>query len=205
MMNHPQIDETIKYLVSKENLPYTLNILQQGKEIRRRAISDFWRSVRETLPGSAPKGLPRQQLRWRIWPDEGKLDGRDVGLYCYQARFAGQPEVLSYYVNHYNGPSVFQTYFGLSWEDEQPNRSSLWRLPAVKNLVQYLSDNGFRQTRWSVGWRYIHDNETLDSFLLKYARSADEIHRQLQESFWPLVRETFAMTMKANEAIRRAK
>lgn len=203
-MNQPHIDESIKYLVSKENLPYTLTILQQGQEIRRCALSDFWHSVLKKLSGSTPRCLPRQQFRWRLWPDEGKLDASDVGAYCYSAQFAEQPEVLSYYVNHYNGPSTFQTYFGLSWENEQPVRCGLWKLPAVKKLVEHLSGNGFRQTRWSLGWKYIHTNETLDSFLLKYAKNADEIQRQIQESFWPLVTETFGMMIKANEAIRRA-
>jgi hypothetical protein len=203
-MNNPNPNESIEYLTSKENLPYTLDILQQGGEIRRRALSDFWHAVREDMRNSVPKTLGSEQLQWMLWPDARRMDVADAGLWSYPSQFARQTHFASYFVSHYNGSSYFQIYFGLSWENEQAAKSGLMKLPAVKRLIQHLSENEFRQTRWDLGYKSISPKENRDAFLLKYAKNADEIHRQIQESFWPFVNETFGTMMKANEAIRRA-
>jgi hypothetical protein len=203
-MKNTATDDSIEYLTRKENLPYTMDILQQGEEIRRRALGDFWHAVLENMRKSVPKTLRSEQLRWMLWPDARKMDARYAGLWCYPTQFGKLTQFAAYFVSQHNGPSYFQLYFGLSWEHEQPAKSGLMKLPAVKRLIEHLSENEFKQDRWDLGYKSISPPENRDAFLLKHAKKGDELHRQLQESFWPFVKETFGMMVKANEAVRRA-
>lgn len=195
-MNNSQSDVLVKYLTKRENLPYTLDILSRGDEIRRYVFSEFWREECQKLRSSAPKSLRSHKLEWALWPGENKMDSESAGIYMWPSQFNGQTQGIDFSVAVDRNQSLF---FGLSWE--KAPKSSLLRLPSVSKLIAFLAEKKFRMTTWWLGWKYIRRNEDVDGLLLDYANDRDAIHRQIQESFWPFVEDTYDMVVKANKAV----
>jgi hypothetical protein len=194
-------DDAIKYLTSEKNLPLTLEILRQAGDIRRHVFCDFWQSLLLKLRDSVPKVLAAQSLQWTLLPDPKNMDHRNAGVFLSQSGLK-QAQFLTYFVNQYHSPAWgHQLYFGIAWE--KPRKPAMLKTPAVSKLANYLSENKFKETQWDLGWQSItQKNQSADEFLAKHAKSSNEIHRQIQESFWPLVEKTFGMVMKANKAVR---
>jgi hypothetical protein len=205
-MSNPRPDDAINYLTNKENLPYTLDILRQSEEIRCRVLDDFWQSIMDELRGSVPKALRSQKLKWVLWPGAKKMHAGGAGVYFWPSQFSGQSQCIHYRVVSDGGQSLFDRgqslYYGLSWEESA--KPGLLKLLDVKRLIEHLSENGFRQTQWSLGYKYFDRRQDQEALLLNYAKDRDEVYRQIQETFWAFVKETFGMMMKANQAVRRA-
>ena len=195
-MNNPHNDDLIKYLTRRENLPFTLDILSQGDEIRRHVFCEFWREAHQNLLGSIPKTLRSQKFESALWPGGKKMDSESAGVYLWPSDFTKQSQAINFSVAIDKNHSLF---FGLSWESAP--KSSLLKLPSVAKLVAFLAAKKFRQTTWWPGWKYINRNEDVDGLLLSYAKDRDMIYRQIQESFWPFVEETHDMVVKANKAV----
>jgi hypothetical protein len=196
-MNKPHTDDFIKYLTSRENLPYTLDILSQGNEIRRRVFCEFWRGVQQMLRDSTPRALRSEKLSWALWPDEKRMDSESAGVYLWPSQSGKQNQGINFSVVRDSNQSLF---FGLSWE--KAPKPSLLKLPSVRRLIDFLSEKEFKPTTWWLGWKYINRNQDEDGLLLGYARDRGAIHGQIQESFWPFAEESFDMVVKANKAVR---
>jgi hypothetical protein len=203
-MKNQHDDVFIEYLTNRDNLPYTLDILRQGDEIRSRVLGDFWHAMLKQLRESTPRNLATKPLRWELYPSPKKMHATYAGLSCLHSAAGEQGQSLSFSVQQYCAPSEYQIQFGLQWDHEQSVKSKLLELPELVTLRSHLAENDFKHTRWWLGWKYIFPpNETRDGFLLKYAKDRNTILQQIEESFWLLVQETFEMTMKANRAIRK--
>src|SRR5689334_2181463 len=132
-MNKHHTDDFIKYLTSRANLPYTLDILSQGEEIRRRVLSEFWRGVQQKLRSSTPKSLRVEKLAWTLWPDEKRMNSQDAGIYLSPSQFSDQDQLLNFSVASDTNHSLF---FGLCWE--RAPKPSLLKLPSVTRLMEFL-------------------------------------------------------------------
>lgn len=197
-MKNPQTDDVIQYLTNRDNLTYTLEILRQAELIRQHAFYSFWLDVRKQLVALAPARLRAKKLDYRLWPTEkANMLREDAGVYVWPSTFTGERQHISYGIALETGKSLF---FGLCWEQEPKAR--LAKVPSVKKLIDYLQENEFGYTAWWPGWQYIMHEQEPDGVLLAYANDRQRLHRQIAESFWPLVEKTFDMVVKANEAVR---
>jgi hypothetical protein len=199
-MNTSQNDELIRYLTSEGNLRCTLDILSRGDEIRRHVYREFWRETQNKLRGSVPKSLRSRKLEWALWPGENKMHTESAGVYIYPAEFSRQSQGINFSVAIDINQSLF---VGLSWEDAP--KSSLLQLPSIAKLRGFMVKNDFKPTKWWLGWKYVIHIRERDELLVNYAKDREKIYRQIEESFWPFVEETFDMVVKANKAVRNSR
>ena len=197
-MNTPHGDDLIKYLTNRQNLSFTLDILSHGDEIRRQVFCEFWRDVDKCLRATRPRTIDARDLSWSFWPNEKRMDTESAGLYSWPSQFGDQSQGINFSVASDTNQSLF---FGLCWEKAPKPRHR--NIPVIAKRTALLAEKKFKQTTWWLGWKYISNrNQHMDGLLRSYAKEREIIYRQIQESLWPFVEETFDLVVKANRALR---
>ena len=194
----------LEFLTSNENLPFVVQILQQGKQIRKLFLSQFWtdlhRYLQENIP-SIPE-LPAS-MEW-VTPGDGEIDSKHTSL-RYRNSGLAQRQYLSYAVYHERSGEGLHLSVCIVWEHDTSADSSPYALKSVKELEKRFVSADFKKGRWWFRHKEITQFASVEDFLASIITcEKDTLLRQIGDSFWSLVGETLNMVTKANEEIAGA-
>jgi hypothetical protein len=195
----------LAFLTSKENLPFVVEILQKGKQVRRLLLSEYWKALHHYVQVNMPKlpGLPAT-MEW-LPPEEDELDAKHTSLWFWNSSLKQQPQYLSYAIYHERSGNMLYQYVCLMWEDDVPASSALHELKTVADLGKHLVSEDFKKGNMWFRYKEVSHYASVEDFMASIITcEKDSILRQMSESFWSLVEDTSEMVVKANEEICRA-
>jgi hypothetical protein len=198
-------DPILNFVLRRENLPATLDILKRADVIRRDALRMFWDSLLSALKATTPRQLTkRSNMRWVFWPSHEKSDANYYGLYFADSRFAKPSQYLSYCVRHYISGSSFEVDYGIMWEKQEPTKSRIQQMPQVEKLRQSLNADIFTSSSsWWLGKAGLFRENSAEEFLKRNAEKTTEVKRKVCQDFWQLIDDTFDLVAQANQAVQR--
>lgn len=205
-MNMQTHDPILNFVLRKENLPATLDILKRAKEIRRAVLQTFWDSIRSHLKATTPPRLAKfGYMRWEFWPSHERSGDTEYCLYFRDARFAKARQHLTHCVQQWMTESSYEIKYGIQWEMEEASASRLRKLPQVEKLRQSLNDEIFKTTglSWWCGRAKLFQEDSVEDFLKKHTANSSQIKRKVSQDFWQLVDDTADLVAEANHAIQR--
>jgi hypothetical protein len=196
----------IEFLTNSDNLPFAVEILRLGDEIRRPILARFWRDLHRRLEESRDRSLDAASMQLRLVPDERLTNPLDTDLSYGDVRMENAEQSLSYFVEKEYGKNYFAIYFGIAWRDEMPSKSSkLHKLKPVSKLREKLEEmefeTRFEKTITAMGWQALLKYDSLDDFLADFAKEPEGILREITDRFWLLVKKTITAVEQANAAI----
>jgi hypothetical protein len=200
----------LDFLTSKENLPFVVDILTLGNQVRNRILTDFWRELACCLrKGSSAVSPPPVSMKMELSPDD--KDPVETQLRYFGEHLKPEKQYLSYdfFVDRWKG--FFGLGFGLTWQDmieNIPNRPELFTLKPVAELREQLASMGFKESKEKegsyLGWKYLSPHDSIDGFLAVLGQDREGLLRDITDTFWAFVQETVRLVAEANEAIVRA-
>lgn len=198
-------DPILKFVLQKENLSATLDILNRAKEIRRNVLQTFWDSILKHLTTTTPSRIKKFRYKWEFWPSHEQSGNQDYELYFRDARFANTRQHLNHCVRHWMTESSYAIDYGIMWEMEEASASRLRKLPQVEKLRQSLNDEIFKTTglSWWCGRAKLFQEDSVEDFLKKHTANSSQIKRKVSQDFWQLVDDTADLVAEANHAIQR--
>ena len=198
-------DPILNFVLRKENLPATLDILKRADEIRRALLQTFWDALLSHLKTTTPRRLAKlRHMQWVFWPSGEGCGASEYELYFTDARFPKQGQHLNYCVQHYVSGSSFDVGYGIMWDEQEPTKSHIQQMPQVEKLRQSLNVDIFTSSSaWWLGRAGLFQENAVEEFLKRYAKNASQVERKVSEDFWQLVDDTFDLVAEANRAIQR--
>jgi hypothetical protein len=199
--------ELLEFLTRTENLPFVVDILKQGDQIRCLLLNRFMRELKCYLEDHATAFTePSGSTEWELAITEETNDVcATLGLRT--TSLPQENQYLKYSVEH-SAESESEMVVCLAWKDEELwKKSKLQKLKAVVQIGEHLKSQGFKKGRRWLRYRFVREDNSLDEFL---ADIIDEerrksLFRQIGDCFWPLVQHTHEMVAAANKAIAENK
>ena len=194
----------IEFLTNSENLPFAVEILRLGDEIRKPVLARFWNDLRDRLESSPnrPSGVA-SSMQLRFFPDDRMTHPLDTDLrYFDEALAEKEDQFLSYFIEMDRGKRWFTMDYGISWNEEMPSKSSrLQKMKPVVELRELLEGMEFKEGETAIGWKGLHEYDHVDGFLADIVKDSEGLLREIVDRFWLLVKKTISKVEKANQAI----
>ncbi|MGA2067287.1 MAG: hypothetical protein ABSG86_20115 [Thermoguttaceae bacterium] len=196
--------QLLDFLMSEENLPYVVEILQQSRQIRKRLFRQFWAELHLYLQKNMPT-LPASLASMEWWPlAEGKMDDKRAWLWYWDSRLKDETRYLYYGAYCERAGDTRCLGVGPLWEGGAPDRK-VYELKSVAKLGEHLTSGGFKTGRTYLRYREISQFASAEDLLATIITSEKEsLLRQISDGFWSLVGDTLGMVAEANEEIVKA-
>jgi hypothetical protein len=203
-------DEILNYVLKKENLLATLDIISRASEIRRAALQQFWEMLHSQLQQKTPRQFAKlRHMKWDFYPPHNDFEGQYTTLYYHDSRLPESAQSLRYCVHHRANESSFDITIGIMWwYKPEKAKSRLLQLPAVMKLCQRLNSQQFQFDKNSYWWlrgSHLFRENGVEDFLKRHASNPKQVEGKICAAFWHLVEDTYELVAEANRAIRRAK
>ena len=198
-------DPILKFVLRKENLSATLDILKRTDEIRRAALQTFWDELLSHLKTTTPRQLSNMKnMRWQFWSSGNGCEAPYYNLYFADASLDDAKQNLCFLVRHHKTPSTFEFDYGIQWGKEERVKSPLQRLPAVDRVRKALNADVFKsEGSWWFAKAELYKEESVEDFLIKYAKDGGQIRKKTSQAVWGLIKESIHLVVEANRAIQR--
>jgi hypothetical protein len=199
-------DEILNYVLKKENLSATLDIISRASDIRRAALQQFWEGLHLHIRRKTPQRFAKfRHMRWELYPPHNRFDGQYTTLYYHDSRLPEAAQALRFCLHYWKTWSSFEMTYGIMWwMKSETAKSNLLRLPAVVNLRQKLNPDQFDCKGWWLGRSELFRADCVEDFLKRHASNPKQVEGKACDGFWQLVEDTYDLVGDANGAILRA-
>jgi len=196
----------LDFLSAKDNLPFVVDILRYGDQIRKRLLTILWKEVEAALHSYAAKpSLASTSMKLELCTAKDPLVSH---LYLWDVHLDGEEHYLSYLVVLDWGKSwisVDHCVVGQRAFKDVPKE--LYMLSPVVKLMEHLESMGLKQPGreyLSLGYKQIRSFDSVDEFLAFFVHDKESLLGEICDSFWPLVTETIDLMQEANKALVKA-
>jgi len=196
MANRSYDKEAVEFLAQAENIEYVFEIVDRFEDVKNFLLQKFWNTLAHKLEEQI-----RGSYGWEVeLHDPLKQNG---GLWVWPP--TGRDAVYLY-------PIIEQAWrisYGIHWDDDArvdvPKQAEVVeRIPAVAQLRQWLTQNGFRhQDQWWLGLQRAEIQPMERSSIIIIARD-DRLEDGLAAAFMQLFVNTHELLTQANQDIARA-
>jgi hypothetical protein len=186
------------FLAKPENLRIALQIQKHMQSVQDALEDRFWKAAMNSLSAKIPDA--RLEAAWRV--DADLLEGRiTVGVKLIPRAAGSAKEAFHYWVAGEERKGSWQLYQGVFLPETRARTPD----KIGENLRQRLLEQGYKQTKGWVAWRYFRDFASLDDFYLEIAEHGDEMAASVSQTVWDFFDATRAQVERCNAAILKAK
>ena len=183
-----------EFLSRKENFRLALEVAERMDDVKARKQIAFWEQA-YTLLQTKLQNSPRSDSWIVDSAAEEDLLREDCGIYFIQKRFQDMPGSLYFGLTHYEHGRYY-VYHRLAWEEEPRTQDQITE--EVGRLRDALKADGWRSSKWSVGWKHIRAFDSHKSFLLELVERSEELAESCAEAFWEFFCSRAEDAAKAN-------
>lgn len=196
----------LDFLFSKDNLPFVVDILGFGDQIRKRLLTAFWTEVNDCLQSYAAKpSLVSTSMQVQLFAASDPIASE---VYFLDVSLDAEEHYLRYILRLARWKNSITPGYGVVGRyafKDVPN--GLYRLPPVLKLIEHLESMGLKQPGkeyGSLGYSEIRPYEPLDEFLAFFVHDKESMLETICDTFWRLVNETVGLVEDANKSLVQA-